>query len=725
MRLRVLGLAGLALVCISFPDIGPNRFVLAILLVALTPVPALLPRITPPEHWMTCQSAFDIAATVALIGLVPDVWTAGLVVVISSATAGAALLGRRAFIVLESAGIAGLGTVAAMTGVQDWVVPVVVAAIMMVAVASYIDVFFSKELSTAARLNDLASSSSAIFWESDADTGELLALSEGAHRVLGISDAHTPATIYGLISHLDHELWDRAAADRSTDQLVLECRTPKQGAGFTWMRLTATRLTVRGREVLRGTAIDVTELITAHEAVRIRAETDDLTGLSNRSSFLSYISERLTSGGAFGLLVMDLDRFKDVNDTLGHHAGDIYLVEIARRLASTIDSNGMVARVGGDEFAIAVEARRGLDQVMELARSLRTICEEQFFLDGIEYTGAVSVGVAVSPLHGVSQEDLMRRADLAMYAAKRTGSGVHLFEFQADERKVSRLRLSSEAGPALAAGQMRLWFQPKIDLATGSLTGAEGLLRWEHPVKGVLTPAEFLDFVELSRHRSELCATVIEQGAMFLALGRAYGVEIRTSVNVSIGDLLDEDFSPMVNTIFEEHGISQGQIVLEVTEREIMDDRTGFERAAAAVQRAGVELSIDDFGTGHSSLLRLHQLPVDELKIDRSFVSGLRHNSSGAVIVKSIIDLGRSLGHRVIAEGIESPDEVAVLQDLGCTEGQGYLYSAALPAEDFFEAIKTNDPTLDRAQWPARADLKANVAGAFATHAGSSFKKTK
>jgi diguanylate cyclase (GGDEF)-like protein/PAS domain S-box-containing protein len=685
--LRVVSLAGLALVCLVFPAVGPNRFLLAALLLVLTPVPALLPRLVNQRGWMVAQSSFDVIGVVSLIGLVPDAWTAGLVIVISSPTAGAALLGRSQFVLLESGGVIGLGVVALVTGVENWQVPLAVAALMIPVVASYVDVFFTRELSAAARLNEVAQSSAALFWEVDAATGTFITVSGRVENVLGFRPEELPDELPQLILSPDRPKWWQAVEDRSRDRFVLECRSRHRDGHVVWLRMTVQRLTARGRRVLRGVSVDITELVTAHEEVRRRAETDELTALPNRASFVERLELLAAEGRRFAVFLLDLDRFKNVNDTLGHQAGDDYLREIAIRLANRAGELGMVARMGGDEFAVVIEFDLGIDAVMDLASELLGACEKPFDLAGLEFAGSASIGIAVSPLHGRAAADLLRRADLAMYAAKRAGTGIHLFEFTSDEVKVSQLKLSTEASSGLASGQMKLWFQPQIELATGELAGAEGLLRWHHPEKGVLAPVDFLEFLELSRHSRALREQVIEQGARFAAQARERGLHIQTSVNVSIRDLADEDFGPLIRQWLTELAVEPADFVLEITEREIMDDRTGFERAARAVREVGAGLSIDDFGTGHSSLLRLHQLPVTELKIDRSFVAALQDDPEAGIIVGSIVELGSALGHRVVAEGIETQREVEILRELGCHLGQGYVYSPALPVDQFFSSL--------------------------------------
>lgn len=636
---------------------------------------------------MLAQSIFDVTATVLLVGFVRDVWAAGLVIVVCSPAASSALLGRRAYVSLELFGLGGVGVVGYLTDAPSWEVPLAVALLMVPLVASYVDVFLAQEQSASARLDEVAHSSSAVFWEVEASTGTFLRISGRVSDVFGYPTEDLPPDLPGMLLDEDQRKWWEQILDCDDDHFILECRSTGIDGRVIWLRLHARRVAVGGRHVLRGIAFDVTELAKSHEEIRRRAEIDHLTGLPNRFVLVEGLKSRLATSQNFSLLILDLDRFKDINDTLGHPAGDEYLKVMAGRLSDSIGPNGMIARMGGDEFAAVLDNSEGIEDIKHRADQLADVCGTPVAIAGVDFSGSASCGIAIAPLHGSTAEDLLRRADLAMYAAKRTGTGVHLFDFSADESKLDQLQLSGEAEAALDAGQMQLWFQPKIDLSSGRIVGAEALLRWHHPDRGVLMPGEFLDIIELSRHRTTLCETVLRQGIECLALTRHHEGLMTVAVNVSIRDLVDPGFTGLITSLLNEADVPAAQLTLEITERDLMDDRTGFERAAAVVHSTGVKLSIDDFGTGHSSLLRLNQLPVNELKIDRSFVAQLGTEPQAKIIVKSIIELGTSLGHQVVAEGIESMSEVHTLRALGCDVGQGYLYSPALPRDEFIQLL--------------------------------------
>ena len=688
--LRVVALACLAGVCLIFPAVGANRLWAAALLLGVSPIPLALTRFVPPAHRMAALSYFDICATVTVISFIPEAWVAGLVIAGISPAASSGLLGRRTYIALEILGLGGLAGVALTSDVPGWEVPLAVAGVLVPLVASYVDVYIAHEVTATARLNDIAQSSSAVFCEVEADSGDFVSVSGQVEEVLGFAPADLPPDLLSILAEEDRHRWWQQVSDEAVHDFVFECRRATDDDTPVWLRLHVRRATRGGRRLLRGIVFDVTELAKSHEEIRRRAETDHLTGLPNRFVLTDALNERLDAGHRLALFTLDLDRFKDINDTLGHHAGDAYLQVIAGRLHATLGDTGIVARMGGDEFAAVVGLPSGMDQITTCAERLVAACEESVAIGGIEFAGSASCGIAIAPDHGSDEQELLRRADLAMYAAKRVGSRVRVFDFGIDESKISRLELSGQTEEALDLGQLQLWFQPQVELATGRVLGAEALLRWVHPDRGVLIPADFLDVVELSKHRKTMSQTVINQGVGFLTRMRELGHPLSVAVNISIYDFADPDFAAFLGDELASAAVPPSALTLEVTERELMDDRAGFLHARAAVEQTGVRLSIDDFGTGHSSLVRLHELPVNELKIDRSFVSQLTgDNTEAQIIVKSIIELGRSLGHNVVAEGIEDGCELSTLHQLGCQVGQGFLYSPALPEQSFVEWMET------------------------------------
>lgn len=687
VALRITALVALALISLTFEEVGENRKLMALLLIAAIPIVALLPKVLPASKWMLGQSWFDVTATVCLIWLVPSVWTAGLVIVVASPAASAAIIGQRAYVIVELVGLVGLGAAATLTGVNDWQVPLLVAFTLTLLVRSYVDVFLAHDQSAAAELDAMTKSNPVIFWEVDAETGRFTSVSGKVQSILGYHPSMFPKHLSELIHPEDIHM--AAQPDASLDGAeFVQVRAQHGDGAWVWLRLHVRLVVTRGKSSLRSVAVDITELVVLHEETRHRAETDELTGLMNRAALLSHLRERLASSEPIALFVLDLDRFKEVNDTLGHHNGDLYLCAVGELLASAVGARGHVARLGGDEFAVLTTAQSG-DNIDTIGHDLVQALCDPVTIEGMQLGVSGSFGLAWAPDHGTTPADLLRRADLAMYAAKRTTESLHKFDFDSDEANIERLTLSAQLGPAIAEGEMQLWFQPLIDLDTGAIAALEGLVRWHHPTQGVLAPASFLDLIEISRHFGALSASVTLQAIDVIAELEGRGHHIDVSVNISVRDLLDSGYISTLATALTKSGIDSSRLVLELVEREVADDRDEIVEACHAVRNLGPRLAVDDFGIGQSSLLRLHQLPFDELKIDRSFILALdRDEADSDMIVKSIINLGHNLGLTVVAEGVESQRMADNLRLMGCDLAQGYLYTPALPISEIITMIE-------------------------------------
>ena len=440
------------------------------------------------------------------------------------------------------------------------------------------------------------------------------------------------------------------------------------------------------------------ELERRHQLAELefRATHDSLTGLLNRAALEKQIGTVIREsavGTHRALLLVDLDRFKEINDTLGHTVGDTLLVKIARRLASENEmgtmSRGQVARLGGDEFAVWLENIDG-PQVAELVASrVLAAITAPFEIEGYRLEVGASIGVALHPQHGKSASDLLRCADIAMYVAKRQGNAFVLYHPSVDPYSPQRLSLMSQLGPAVRGGQLELHFQPKMNLAQHAPSGFEALVRWRHPVLGLLPPSQFIPLAELSDVIRPLTLWVLDEALGRLKSWSHSGLCLRMAVNLSARLLMDEACPLQVQGLLEKHGVDPQQLELEITESAIIADP---ERAAHTLQRIhqmGVKISIDDFGTGFSSLSHLKRLPLNALKIDVSFVTHMLVNEQDAVIVESTIALAHNLGLSVVAEGIEDAKTAARLCALGCDEGQGFLYGRPMPAAEATAWLET------------------------------------
>jgi diguanylate cyclase (GGDEF)-like protein len=419
---------------------------------------------------------------------------------------------------------------------------------------------------------------------------------------------------------------------------------------------------------------------------------DALTGLPNRVLFADRTRKAIATAdrGDAPVVVMliDLDRFKDINDTLGHHYGDEVLRQMSGRLTELLDPRDMVARLGGDEFGVLVRSAATPAEGMQVASAIRRALAEPFVAEGVSLELGGSIGVAFHPSDGDDVETLMQRADVAMYQAKEGAVGVVRYSSQEDDSSLARLALAADLRRALENSEFVPYFQPKVDLRTGVVVGAEALLRWRHPTEKNISPDVFIPLAEQTGLIVPVTLQVISAAVRECALWRARGRDISVAVNLSARVLVDPTLPDHVEELCRCWDLPTRALVLEVTESMIVDDPA---RALPVVQRLaalGVRLSIDDFGTGYSSLEYLKVLPVAEMKIDRSFVAGMADDVRDAAIVRHSIELGRSLGLRVVAEGVESCEAHERLAAMGCDHGQGFLYSRAVPAEEFEECIE-------------------------------------
>ncbi|MBB5116817.1 phosphodiesterase [Streptomyces eurocidicus] len=421
---------------------------------------------------------------------------------------------------------------------------------------------------------------------------------------------------------------------------------------------------------------------------RARAEEqlrDPLTGLPNRQWLLertwTALDEAERAGSRSALVLIDLDRFRSVNDTLGHLAGDRLLLQIAERLRLALPRDAEAARLGGDEFAVLLPVADSLTSAQRVARSLVAALGSPLDLDGLTLVLEASAGVAVYPDHALDAEGLLRRADVAMYQAKRDRSGVEVYEARRDGNTPDRLGLLGDLRRALDAGEVELHYQPKVGF-DGHVEGLEALVRWVHPERGRVSPDEFIAIAESSGLMPRLTEYVLETALGQVAKWRAMGLEVPVAVNVSPRDVHTPGFAGSVAARLARHGVPPGALQLEITEHVLLEDPQRAADTLAGLTGHGVKMSLDDFGTGYSSLVHLRRLPVSELKIDRSFVARLAIDNEDAEIVRCTLDLAHSLGLLVVAEGVEDDETWERLRDLGCDAVQGWLVAAAMPPDE-------------------------------------------
>jgi diguanylate cyclase len=414
-----------------------------------------------------------------------------------------------------------------------------------------------------------------------------------------------------------------------------------------------------------------------------QAGTDDLTDLPNRRALYADVTRSLTAHPETeqALLLLDLDRFKEVNDSLGHHVGDQLLVEVGRRLRAQLREGDLLARLGGDEFAVLLPLA-DQERSVAVATKLRDALSSPFTTDGIALQTGVSIGIALFPQHGHDISVLLRKADIAMYRAKKSHAGHHLYSGRDDIDGTSRLRTLQELGEALAGDQLVLHYQPKKNLDTGLVCGVEALVRWQHPERGLLYPAAFLELAEetgLMRHLTEV---VLELALDQATIWHREGRDLMIAVNLSASSLMDSSLPDQVMSLLAARGLPPSALQLEITEEFLMADHDRARSVLARLRSAGIQIAVDDFGTGYSSLAYLRDLPVDELKLDRSFVMPMADDTRAAALVASTVALAHSLGLRIVAEGVESAAALSALTLMGCDEAQGYFLSRPVPASE-------------------------------------------
>jgi diguanylate cyclase (GGDEF)-like protein len=414
---------------------------------------------------------------------------------------------------------------------------------------------------------------------------------------------------------------------------------------------------------------------------------DPVTGLPNRTSLHARLDEaiqqaKVTEVGC-ALVFVDLDTFKEVNDTLGTATSDRLLIEVRQRVETLLPATATLARFTGDQFAILMTGVAELDPVVTLAETIHAEFDTPFTADAVSLVLGASLGVALYPEHAATADLLLQRADAATYSARLAGSGIEVYQAETDPYAPRRLALAADLREALERDEVDVYVQPKVLLADGVVVGGEALVRWTHPRLGFLSPDQFIPAAEHTGVIRALTAYVVRDALRQCRGWRDAGMDIDISVNLSARNLFDSHLVDDIGSAIEAAGVPASSLTLELTESTVMGGSRRSLAVLEGLQELGVGLSVDDFGTGYSSLSHLRQLPVTELKVDKSFVGTMTANEHDAVIVRALVDLGRSLGLRTVAEGVESTEAWDMLKEFGCDEAQGYLLSRPIPAEQF------------------------------------------
>lgn len=545
---------------------------------------------------------------------------------------------------------------------------------------------------TYEELSRVLQSSAALVYEVDAETGSFTSISGPMQEVLGwTADEWAAIPLVDVIHPDDMEAFSapQTGHDGFTDR---KARFRYKGTDrWVWIRDIARTVTgPGGRKITRGLAIDVTALEDAHQVIRYQAERDQLTALPNRFVMTEELDDRLADKrgfrSRFALLMLDLNRFKEINDSFGHDVGDEVLVATAGRLQALMRPGDLVARLGGDEFVVLADNVATPAEAEAVARRISAACSEPLRVRGMQMGSTVSIGIALASA-GNDAAELLKAADIAMYRAKKLSSGQSIFVPEAATQNERDMIIAAGVPQAIEEEDFVLYFQPKADVHTGDIRGVEGLVRWRHEEFGLLHPADFLHLIELSDSRVAFTCMVLDQGVRFARELLDLGLDLQVAVNVSVNALRDADFPVLVQEALNRHEVAPQHLILEITEQGIMERGAGSAPLVlSAVSNMGVLISIDDFGTGYSSFARLRDLPVGEIKIDRRFVAAAPASESDRVIVQSIVDLANNLGMRVVAEGVERKIEADVLAQAGCFVAQGFMFGRPT-APDLF--VKT------------------------------------
>ena len=442
------------------------------------------------------------------------------------------------------------------------------------------------------------------------------------------------------------------------------------------------------------------ELAIANEELSYQALHDSLTDIPNRTLLHDRLQQAILTAKrehkSVALMMMDLDRFKEINDTMGHHSGDLVLQTVATRLRGILRQSDTVARLGGDEFAMVLPGITDTAAAIQAAQKILNAVQQPLMLEGCNIDIGASLGIALYPDHGEEFGPLMQRADVAMYAAKRGKSGYGLYDAEADRYSVDRLALQSELRHAIEHDELVLYYQPKIDFNSGHIDGLEALVRWQHPRHGLMFPDDFIPLAERTGLIKPLTQWVMHEALRQCCIWHGDGLPLTIAVNISAANLQDPQFPELVGAALAKTGAKAAWLELEITETAIMNEPVVAMEAIGKLNSMGVQLAIDDFGTGYSSMAYLKKLLVAKIKIDKSFVMGMNDNNNDAVIVSSLIGLGHNLGLSVVAEGVESTEVWDQLKQLGCDSAQGYNMSHPIPQDKLTDWLKESPWGLKR-----------------------------
>lgn len=721
-RSRVVVLVLLAAATAVLPEARPDRvgIILWIALVGFPYAGAFAVYGHRMRRLPPVMVAFESGLPAAVVWLFPETaWIPMLVMITANIGFHAVLFPRR--VALASVGIAAVSLciVGPIANVSGWTLGVAATVVIGTSAVFGLSTVADLERRARTRFGTLIDGVDAILVEVDIPSRRFTYVSRQAEELLGYSAEEWIEIPTFFMDHVHPEDGQRCVevfrdAMREVSDFELEFRMIAADGRVLWFhaRLNMEAGPQGAPSMLRGVCVDVTERRRAEEALRHQALHDALTGLPNRVLLQDRLRQAVANAHRtnepLALLLMDLDQFKEINDTLGHEHGDRLLRQIGSRLQKVLREADTVARLGGDEFAVVVP---GADRMAAeiVAGTLASALEHPFQLEDMTVQARASVGIAMFPDQGTDAATLVQRADVAMYIAKRDGGGHAVYDPDHDRFSVRRLALIGELRRALVSHELELFYQPKLDLRADRIVGVEALIRWRHPEHGLMGPDRFITLAEVAGLIQPITRWVLDRALRQLRLWMNAGIDLGCSVNISARDLHDPELPERFAESLRQWQIPAERLVVEITEHELLRDRVQAADTLGRLARMGVRVSIDDFGTGYSSLADLRQLPIDEIKIDRSFVADMATDVNDAVIVRSIVDLGHNLGINVVAEGVENAEIRAWLDELGCDELQGFDICHPLPADELERWLRHRQPDIpdaieiDLDGFPARA----------------------
>ena len=585
---------------------------------------------------------------------------------------------------LMGVGLPLLGLAALLVCVMTWVISRRTTAAALALDASHSSLQNSQNaLATSeARFRDVVEASSDWVWEIDAGW-RFTYLSERFEGVTGlVRNAWIGATMNDLLETESGLLSQWLSAPERRPDISVQCRYVDALGLERSTRLSARQMPCGG---FRGTATDVTEEVEARRRIEFLSQHDALTGLPNRTRLQAFLEGKFKALSSLEqplvMLSLDLDRFKPVNDLLGHAAGDRVLNEVSARLADCVRHGDLVARIGGDEFVLILTDAGTQDEVEALCKRLIESIERTIRIDEQEVFVSASIGIAIAPTDTREATELLRYADIALYEAKAAGRNTwRFYSGDMNARIIERRRLESDLRYAIKHGELRLHFQPRYRIADGQMVGAEALVRWQHPVRGLIAPDTFIPIAEESGLILALSDWVLETAC---ARAAQWPEHLFVSVNLSPTEFKRGNLVERARQALATSGINPARVELEITESVMLDDTDGALEVMHTLKHLGLRIAMDDFGTGYSSLSYLRAFPFDGLKIDRSFLTRLEESDDDKAIIQAIVGLGRALALTVTAEGIETAEHLALLKSVACEEGQGYFLSRPLDIEAF------------------------------------------